>query len=158
MREILFRGKRAGNGEWIFGSIVHQTDYYGDRCDRWFILEGDATNDYDIDYPIEVQKETVGQYTGLTDKNGVKIFEGDILQGNEYPYYSDGKYNYYAEVVFFDDDCFAAGFCTHKNPKAKVKGISDGNCELIEDFISDNWLVIGNIYDNPELVEVIVNE
>lgn len=144
MREILFRGKDPESGEWYYGYYVKRND--GDRGS--LILEDYFLESYEI-----VKPETVGQYTGLSDKNGVKIFEGDILQGNEYPYYSDGKYNYYAEVVFFDDDCFAAGFCTHKNPKAKVKGISDGNCELIEDFISDNWLVIGNIYDNPELVK-----
>lgn len=79
MREILFRGKRTDNGEWIFGSIIHQTDYYGDKCDRWFIIEGNDTNDYDIDYPIEVQKETVGQYTGVNDTYDKPIFEGDIV-------------------------------------------------------------------------------
>ncbi len=140
MREILFRGKDVNSKEWRLG-------YYYTAVQGAVAIIGDGYDGY------QVKSETVGQYTGLCDKNGVKIFEGDILQGNEYPYYSDGKYNYYAEVVFFDDDCFAAGFCTHKNPKAKVKGISDGNCELIEDFISDNWLVIGNIYDNPELVK-----
>lgn len=153
MREILFRGKRKDNGKWVEG---HYGEYYSGKEKVSCISISKETISGSLYY--DVIPKTVGQYTGLCDKNGVKIFEGDILQGNEYPYYSDGKYNYYAEVVFFDDDCFAAGFCTHKNPKAKVKGISDGNCELIEDFISDNWLVIGNIYDNPELVEVIVNE
>ena len=102
---------------------------------------------------IPVDTNTIGQYTGLTDKNGIKIFEGDILQGDEYPYCSDGEYNYYAEVVWFDNDCCGFGLCTHKNPKSAVRGISDGNCEWFEDFDSDSWSVIGNIYDNPELLQ-----
>jgi uncharacterized phage protein (TIGR01671 family) len=101
---------------------------------------------------IEVDCDTIGQYTGVTDKNGTKIFEGDILQGDEYPYCSDGDYNYYAEVVWFDDGCCGFGLCTHKNPKSAVRGISDGNCEWLDDFDSDNWSVIGNIFDNPELI------
>lgn len=139
MREILVRGQHVDTKAWCYGYLVKQfgaTEIYLSDGDRHRIIP-----------------ETVGQFTGLTDKNGVKIFEGDILQGDEYPYCSDGEYNYYAEVVWFDNGCCGFGLCTHKNPKSSVRGISDGNCEWFEDFDSNNWSVVGNIYDNPELIE-----
>lgn len=156
MREILFRGKainRDGgshrtnykNGDWVYGLV---TNYYDDRFPN---VPLEMTNESRVS-GIDVDHETVGQWTGLVDKNGTKIFEGDILQGDLYPYWSDGDYNYYAEVVWFDNGCCGFGLCTHKNPKSAVRGISDGNCEWFEDFDSDNWSVIGNIYDNPELL------
>ena len=137
MREILFRGK-SGDG-WHYGLLTK----YGNH--KWRVIEEDNNM-------VTVKTNTIGQYTGLTDKNGTKIFDGDILQGDEYPYCSDGDYNYYAEVVWFDNGCCGFGLCTHKNPKSSVRGISDGNCEWFEAFDSNNWLVIGNIYDNQELV------
>jgi uncharacterized phage protein (TIGR01671 family) len=156
MREILFRGKAINrksneeyvtnykNGDWVYGFITKLKDKrYGSPAEM--------TNT-DRVCSIEVDCDTIGQYTGVTDKNGTKIFEGDILQGDEYPYCSDGDYNYYAEVVWFDDGCCGFGLCTHKNPKSAVRGISDGNCEWLDDFDSDNWSVIGNIFDNPELI------
>ena len=85
-REILFRGKVSGKrlnkGEWIEGNLVHQLDYYGKPCDKYFILNKYDTNDYEIGEPIQVIPATVGQFTGLTDKNKIpqKVFEGDIVE------------------------------------------------------------------------------
>ena len=82
-REILFRGKVSGKrlnkGEWIEGDLVHQLDYYVKPCDKHFILNKYDTNDYEVGEPIQVDPATVGQFTGLTDLNGVKIFEGDVV-------------------------------------------------------------------------------
>lgn len=147
MRENIgvFRGKRVDTGQWKEGYLLGLQDKINGK-DLFFIV--DEMGEYH-----RVDPETVGEFTGVTDKDGTGIFEGDILQGDEYPYCSDGNYSYYAEVVWFDDGCCGFGLCTHKNPKSTVRGISDGNCEWFEDFDSNNWSVVGNIYDNPELIE-----
>ena len=88
----------------------------------------------------------------MTDKNNKKIFEGDILKGEQYPFCSEGQYNYFAEVTWFDNSP-AFGIYTFKNPKSDVRGISTGNCEYLEDFSSNDWEIIGNIHDNPELLK-----
>lgn len=133
----LFRGKRAG--QWLYGNLTLNSK---DTCAIW------EKTDMGI-FPAIVDPETVGEFTGLTDKNGVKIFEGDILSSDKYPYTSDGNQNYFAEVVWFDN-CPAFGLYTFKSPKALVRGAAEGS-ELIEDDLSD-MEVIGNVYDNPELV------
>jgi uncharacterized phage protein (TIGR01671 family) len=134
MREILFRGKRKDNGEWVQGYVFDNgfadrkrvfvgglviTDYRGTADDKWEV----GTAFY------EVIPETVGQYTGLTDKNGTKIFEGDIVKDCygevELCYYHEEKYR-----LIFD--------ATHFIRELEVaNGVE---CE-----------VIGNIHDNPEL-------
>ncbi len=134
-RQILFRGKRVDDGKWVFGDLEHN----GKNVPKW--VNGN-----------EIVPESVGQFTGLTDKNGNKIFEGDILRGFAYPFRNgEGKHNYYAEVVWFKNSP-AFGLVIHKNPKSNVVGISEGNCEYMEDWVTFLWEVIGNIYDNPELL------
>lgn len=68
MREFLFRGKAKDNSEWIEGGIVHQTDFYGKKFSKYFIIDGTDTQDYDIGENTEVIPETVCQYTGFNDK------------------------------------------------------------------------------------------
>lgn len=147
MREILFKAKRIDNGEWVEG-------YYRRipcmRLLEHYIMPQNPKNRME-QYAINL--DTLCQYTGLTDKNGVKIWENDILKGFFYPYLSDGKDNYYTEVIYFDN-CPAFGIYTHKNPKSSVNGIAEGCTELMGEWDSENWEVIGNIFDNAELLEV----
>lgn len=149
MRDILFRGKRKDSGEWVYGGLhieIGETDKDGNQKYDYRILGLRGECYYVI-------SETVGQYIGLSDKNGDKIFEGDILNGFEYPFLDDeGNHNYYAEVCWFSNSP-AFGICTVKNPNSKVRGVSDGTSDYIEDFKSELWEIIGNIYDNSKLLK-----
>ena len=141
-REILYRAKHIHaipgnehlNGTWVHGYLSDENYIYDKSLEGEFLVD----------------ENTICQYTGLTDKNGKKIFEGDILRGFQYPFCHDGEYNYYAEIIFAN--CSFMTY-THKNPSSCVRGISDGNTELMECWVSEDWEVIGNIYDNPELLE-----
>ena len=117
---------------------------YGYLSDKDYIYDKSLNGEFLID------ENTICQYSGRTDKNKKKIFEGDILRGFQYPFCHDGEYNYYAEIIFAN--CSFMTY-THKNPSSCVRGISDGNTELMECWVSEDWEVIGNIYDNPELLE-----
>ena len=80
MREILFRGKRVDNGEWVYGWYVHTKRHHciiTGSIDDEHVVYGHYANDVAM---YVVDSATVGQYTGLTDKHGVKVFEGDIVK------------------------------------------------------------------------------
>ena len=153
MREILFRGKRIDNGEWVEGHFIEQhTPVYHAYIVPYIMIEQDNRHTDILEHWIEeVDPDTVGQYTGLKDKAGKKIFDGDLLNGFRYPFLSDNAHNYFAEVVWFDNSP-AFGLVTHKNPLSAVRGISAGNADYMEDFDPSNWEVIGNIHDDPELL------
>lgn len=117
-REILFRGQRLDNDEWAYGDLLH-------------LPNGDVVILSDKGY-TKVKPETVGQFTGLTDKNGNKIFGGNIVKCLSLEYGYVNKEVYYAE----DRARFVLG--------------SLGSDYDFEEYI--NVEVIGNIYDNPELL------
>lgn len=128
MREILFRGKRKDTSEWTEG-------YFFKSWDRIFLLWG-MTND--IPNMVEVIPETVGQFTGLTDKNGKKIFEGDIV-----------KSCFRGEA---DKEPMTVEFRTERGgwfPFACGDGC--GCCE-VDTYPPEYTEVIGNIYDSPGLL------
>lgn len=155
MRDILFRGKRKDNGEWVEGYYVKSLWLETKQKLDVIIPTLNAFHFNSVTGWHSVDVSTVGQYTGITDKDGTKIFEGDILKGFEYPFFreEDGTHNYFAEVVWFDNSP-AFGLWTFKNPESTVSGISHGNSDYIEDFDSEMWEVIGNIHDHKELLGV----
>lgn len=135
MMKYKFRGKRKDNGGWVYGSLVHQTNYYGDVCDKYYIVDGTSCPVDDVlGEEYEVIPETVGQFTGLHDKNSVGIYNGDILEVN------------------FNDDC-----CNIGKQKAVIKYSEKHTAFLMKPI--DNWAfcemsdgkVIGNIHDKEEV-------
>ena len=130
MREILFRGKDPESGEWHYGYYVKRND--GDR--GGLILEDYYLESYEI-----VKHETVGQYTGLTDKNGTKIFEGDILEGD------------------LDDNLDLGAKWRSAVVMGKFGWLADDPTgpapTPLDEFDIKEGEVIGNIHDNPELLE-----
>lgn len=136
MREILFRGKRLDNGEWVYGSFL-QVEHEDGSFTTAIFHKKDAGGD------AEVAPSTVGQYTGLKDKNGKRIFEGDILRSrhdNLYPYDES------IEVVKW----FRNGWYIQQGEYPPDAMDGDGVIPCSE--------VIGNIHDNPELLEEENNE
>lgn len=130
MREILFRGKRVDNGEWVEGNFIKDNwgDTYGELI-YGILQDREAPAGLAGWIPKRVLPETVGEYTGLTDKNGKKIFEGDIIRSN-----SERGY-----IEYYPNDCAFDVVDDH------------GFYWLISEM--SNIEVIGNIHDNPELLE-----
>lgn len=147
MREILFRGKRIDNGEWVEGF------YVGLRPNLQLMKPESCHRIYGLNTMYyEIDPETICQYTGLKDKNGNRIWENDILKGFTYPFFCDGEFNYFAIVEWAEEYKYFFMY-TMKNPTSIVRGISEGNSELFENFDSDDWEVIGNTFDNLELLD-----
>lgn len=134
MREILFHGKRADNGEWVEGDLL-QTRYHSGHIEYQIMPQTPVSSAY------PVLSETVGQYTGLTDKNGVRIFEGDICRFKRFNDIHVG------EIVF---NVTTASFVMRYQSIVGVYGEKATHKMLLS--ACDNIEIIGNIHDNPELL------
>lgn len=141
MREILFRGKRVDNGEWVFGDLIRNLIYDGREKemrigDIYFEHNGDihGTAVY------KVVPETVGQFTGFTDKNGKKIFEGDIVK----EWSSHWKTPLKTEINIYEVVCEYLG-SLHLIRKTEY---GENSTPLYRRSVVE---VIGNIYDSPKI-------
>ena len=150
MREILFRGKAANriegrayrtsykNGDWVEGLLTWPMNYMG---------FAEMTNTNGVS-GIEVDPETVGQYTGKTDVSGKKIFEGDIVTYNDcYNYPVKGIVRYCAPEFLVD----VPGRFAHHHRLIESEYIQDAQVCFTAKY---EYKIIGNIHDNPELLEV----
>ena len=135
MREILFHGKRADNGEWVEGDVL-QTRYHSGHIEYQIMPQTPVSS------AVPVLPETVGQYTGLTDRNGKRIFEGDICKFKRFNDVHIGK------VVF---NVTTASFIMWYQPIVGAYGEKATQKMLLS--VCDNIEVVGNIHDNPELLE-----
>ena len=158
MREILFRGKRADNGEWVEGDVL-QTRYHSGHIEYQIMSQTPVSSAY------PVLPETVGQYTGLTDKNGKRIFEGDIVRYNTYDdfdcqsvvkfgeYNQDGSAGEYSATkcigFYVDVDNFTCPDWCEYGSNCFSNYLKQQNILEVARYCE----VIGNIHDNPELME-----
>ena len=158
MREILFRGKRSDNGEWVEGDLIqvglHDKPKYASIMPQIPVSSA---------YPV--LPETVGQYTGLTDKNGKRIFEGDIVRYNTYDdfdcqsvvkfgeYNQDGSAGEYSASkcigFYVDVDNFTCPDLCEYGSNCFSNYLKQQNILEVAQYCE----IIGNIHDNPELME-----
>ena len=139
MREILFRGKRVDNGEWVEGYYIKSPEFDGEGVS---VITVDKPR-----MPYYVNNETVGQYTGLCDKKGKKIFEGDIFR----PF--DNEIIVVAWIDYYSTLGFLCRIEHTETKRGKEITESHDGWAMLCDYELSELEIIGNIHDNPELLK-----
>jgi len=133
MREIKFRGKELGTGQWVYGNLVKLAD------GQVYIIPQNIIGDSIPQYSVD--PKTVGQYTGLQDRNGNDIYEGDISEGEHAIYlilWDEQKAQFRAKVI--------------KTKSVLIKHCSFPLWQYVENDEKCRFGIIGNRFDNPELL------
>ena len=149
MRTIKFKAKNQIY-KWVKGDLLQYLDgtvSIGDNEGPW---TDDGFHDSDYTHVEIVDPDTVCQFTGLLDKNGKEIYDGDVLRSDKYPYSCieiEERDNYFG-VIEWNENEAAFYIVTIKNPKSSVKGISDGISDYLSKSALQDFEVIGNINDD----------
>ena len=141
MREILFRGKRKVCDELVYGFPFISRN--GEYKIKWY------DGYYGSSKTSEIYPESIGQFTGLTDKNGEKIFEGDVVK------FTDSPFGYsYTGVVCFNEGSFCIKYEYWEKEKFHRIGQTDKWRDMgASGIVTYQYEILGNIHDNPELLE-----
>lgn len=149
MREIKFRGKRIDNGEWIYGDLLHIAGgcvvYYGSQTESELIEDRpNLAIELYMDEVAPVAPSTVGQFTGLCDRNGKEIYEGDVIKS---------MYNDIYHVIGYNESrgAFTATLIN------EYMGNTDGlktECNAEQKWLADcKKIIVGNVFDTPSLLK-----
>lgn len=125
MREILFKAKTI-NGNWVNGLLANKND-------KWYISNKEGSP-----FAYDVRPETISQFTGLTTNNGNKIWENDILMAHFDEFFPE-------DVTYKTVEWGVAGWVTHE--------ANSIDRQYLDDFDLEHFEVVGNIFDNPELLQ-----
>jgi uncharacterized phage protein (TIGR01671 family) len=137
MRDILFRGRRLDNGEWVEGDLFQDKDFEITCITNWECSAKTSFRQWDPSKYL-VDPETAGQYTELTDKNGRKIFDGDICEFTN----TDGEKTLYTVIWDY-----------HRWIVVQMYDGNDVDPDDLDEAFTEYAEIIGNIHDNPELLE-----
>lgn len=152
-REIKFRGKTLSGG-FVYGDLLHYTNpHEGDKVNNGCIIVTEYKSDKDNSFKI-VDPETVGQFTGLLDKDGKEIYEGDIVRNKEVGGYG---FEYIGVVRYYEEDCRFGIDLTATNKFTKRKLFTIGECSFNDGHCTityyNEYEVLGNIHENHELLK-----